>query len=71
MVGNNTIDVGGQTKPSSDGSKICGAMAQQHGASGRHETESVPQQFLHLVGYRDPNACKAPWIPPRPTPEKS
>jgi hypothetical protein len=45
-------------------------MAQQHGVGGRHETKSVPQKFLHLVGYRDPNAGKTPWIPPRPTPKK-
>ena len=70
VVGNSTIDVSGQTKPKADGARICGAMAQQHGVSGHHETESVPQKFVHLVGYRDPNACKAPWIRPRRTAEK-
>lgn len=69
-VGNSTVDVYGQTKPKADGSRICGAMAQQHGAGDHHETESVPQKFVHLVGYRDPNACKTPRVAPRPTPEK-
>jgi hypothetical protein len=40
-------------------------MAEQHGTGHHHE--SVPQEFLHLVGYRDPHAGKAP---PRPTPKK-
>ena len=30
--------------------RICGAMSQQRGNSGH---ESVPQQFVHLVGCRD------------------
>ena len=31
---------------------ICGAMAQQHGDSGRGN-QSVPQELLHLVGCRE------------------
>ncbi len=46
------------TKP-----KNCGAMAQQRCDSGR-DYESVPQEFVRLVGFRDPNASVAPWIRP-------
>jgi hypothetical protein len=67
---NSTIDVRSQTKPKPDGARICGAMAQQHGADARHDTESVPQKFVHLVGHRDPDECRAPWIPPRPVTKK-
>jgi hypothetical protein len=70
VVGNSTIHISAQAKPKTDGSKICGAMAQQHGAGGHHETESVPQKFVHLVGCRDPNARKTPTAPPRPMPKK-
>jgi hypothetical protein len=68
-VGNSTIDVG-QSRPKTDGSKICGAMAQQHGSGSHHENESVPQKFVHLVGCRDPNARKQSGLRPRPKPEK-
>jgi hypothetical protein len=42
------------------GSKICGAMAEQRRPDGWSENESVPQQFVHLVGCRDPNTRRAP-----------
>jgi len=71
VVGNSTINVGGQAKRKTDAPRICGAMAQQHGAGGHHETESVPQAFVHLVGCRDPNARETPTTPPRPAPKKS
>ena len=50
--------------------RICGAMSQQHGDSGRGN-ESVPQKFVQLVGCRDPKAkdpkAKAePWVRPHP-----
>jgi hypothetical protein len=70
-VGNSSIDIGGLARPKTDGSGICGAMAQQHGAGGHHETESVPQKFVHLVGCRDPNAGKTRTTPPRPAPKKA
>ena len=41
------------TAPSSDRSVVCGEMSQQCGHSG---SQSTPQTFLQLVGYRDPNA---------------
>jgi hypothetical protein len=45
------------TSPGSkeDQFKVCGAMSQQHGPSGRGN-ESVPQKFVRLVGCRDANA---------------
>jgi hypothetical protein len=46
---------------------ICGALSQQSGDNGRG-TESAPQKFLQLVGYRDPKARAEPWV--RPTPAK-
>lgn len=73
---NGTIAVSSSyAKPKADGTKIsgakiCGAMAEQRGADGRNEIESAPQKFVHLVGCRDPNARKAPWIRPRPIPPK-
>jgi hypothetical protein len=70
-VGNSSIEVGGLATSKKDGSRICGAMAQQHGAGGHHETESVPQKFVHLVGCRDPNAGKTPTTPLRPASKKA
>ena len=69
-MGNRTIDVRSQVEPTSDVTAICGAMAEQCGPNGHHETESAPQKLLHLVGCRDPNARKKPWVRPRPLPDK-
>jgi len=44
-------------------SKKCGAMSEQSADSGRGN-EQVPQQFVHLVGYREPTV-PLPWIRPR------
>lgn len=52
-----------------DREKICGAMSQQHGDSGRGN-ESVPQKLVHLVGCRDPHARTEPWVRPRPPSSK-
>ena len=49
--------------------KICGAMLQQCGDSGRGN-ESVPQKFVQLVGCRDPNVRPEPWVRPRANPVK-
>jgi hypothetical protein len=49
--------------------KICGAMSQQRGDSGRGN-DSAPQKFVQLVGCRDPNARTEPWVRPRPVPGK-
>jgi hypothetical protein len=48
---------------------VCGAMSQQSGDSGRG-TESAPQKFIRLVGYRDPKAPHEPWVRPHPAPVK-
>jgi hypothetical protein len=65
-MGKRTIDVGRLSKPKAKTTKICGAMAEQRRSDGRVENESAPQKFVHLVGYRDPNAGKAPRVRPRP-----
>ena len=49
--------------------RICGAMSQQRGDSGRGN-ESAPQKFVQLVGCRDPKARSEPWVRPRPAPAK-
>jgi hypothetical protein len=52
-----------------DQPRICGAMAQQCGDSGR-SNESAPQKFVRLVGCRDTSARPEAWIRPRPAPVK-
>ena len=47
--------------------RICGAMAQQCGDSGRGN-QSAPQKLVHLVGCRDPKASTEPWVRPVPLP---
>jgi hypothetical protein len=47
--------------------RICGAMSQQNGNSGRGN-ESTPQKLVQLVGCRDPKA--RPWVRPQPGPVK-
>ncbi|MEI9923389.1 MAG: hypothetical protein WDN50_07540 [Bradyrhizobium sp.] len=49
--------------------KVCGAMAQQCGDSGRGN-DYAPQKFVRLVGYRDPNPRPETRIRPRPAPAK-
>jgi hypothetical protein len=61
------IDGGGALKAGPE--RICGAMSQQHGESGRG-SESVPQKLVHLVGCLDPNARTEPWVRPRPASSK-
>ena len=71
MGNGGTAEVGHVTNPSTTtrtilGVKICGAMVEQRRPDACHENESVPQQFVHLVGCRDPNARRAPY-PGTPT----
>jgi hypothetical protein len=66
-MGNDTAN---HTESKADSSGICGAMAQQRRTDGYDDHESTPQKFVHLVGYRDPSARKAPWARPRPTSPK-
>jgi hypothetical protein len=80
MGNGSTADVGHVTNPNADTSNICdagicGAMAEQRRPDGWSENESVPQQFVHLVGCRDPNSRRAPYpmtqsVRPRPAPPK-
>jgi hypothetical protein len=64
------IDIGGTIEPKTGGSRICRAMAQQRQPDGRNENGPTPQEFVHLVGCRDPNARRTTWVPPRPIPIK-
>jgi hypothetical protein len=50
--------------------RVCGAMAQQCGDSGRGN-DFAPQKFVRLVGYRDPSPRPETWVRPRPAPAKS
>ncbi|HET7888702.1 MAG TPA: hypothetical protein VFL62_20955 [Bradyrhizobium sp.] len=56
MDNGGSVDVSDLTTLKVDARKVCGAMAEQRRHDGRDSTESVPQQFVHLVGSRDPNA---------------
>jgi hypothetical protein len=49
--------------------RVCGAMAQQCGDSGRGN-DYAPQKFVRLVGYRDPSPRPETWVRPRPAPAK-
>ncbi len=49
--------------------RICGAMTQQCGDSGRGN-DYAPQKFVRLVGYRDPSPRPESWVRPRPVPAK-
>jgi hypothetical protein len=49
--------------------KVCGAMSQQYADGGRGN-ESAPQEFVHLVGYRDPKPRAEPWVRPSGSPVK-
>jgi hypothetical protein len=48
---------------------LCGAMPLQRGDSCRRN-ESVPQEFVRLIGCRDPNVRPEPWVRPQPVPTK-
>jgi hypothetical protein len=49
--------------------KVCGAMTQQCGDSGRGN-DYAPQKFVRLIGCRDTTARPETWIRPRPAPAK-
>jgi hypothetical protein len=48
---------------------VCGAMSEQRCDGGRG-TESAPQEFLQLVGWRDSKIRPDPWVRPHVTPVK-
>jgi hypothetical protein len=73
VVGNDNVDVGNKSPPPKPGpsnkpgaripdAKNSGAMSQQRGDSG---IVSAPQEFVRLVGYRDPKGRPEPWVRPR------
>lgn len=58
-----------QSSLKADREKICGAMSQQRGDSGRGN-ESALQKFVQLVGCRDPNARSESRVRSRTVPVK-
>jgi hypothetical protein len=73
VVGNDNVDAGKKSPPPKPGpskirgtelpkAKISGAMSQQRGDSG---IVSAPQEFVRLVGCRDPKGRPEPWVRPR------
>jgi hypothetical protein len=59
LMGDGNIDIRSNFKPDAHGAQICGAMAEQRRPDGSNANESTPQQFVHLIGCRDPNASRA------------
>jgi len=55
--------------PKTERPRICGAMSQQCGDSGRGN-QSAPQKFVQLVGFRDPKAQPKASVRPHPAPAK-
>lgn len=47
--------------------ELAGAMRQQ-GSLGARDTDSFPQKFVQLVGYRHSDSRPFSWIKPRPAP---
>jgi hypothetical protein len=70
MRNGGTVDIDNLVNRKTDDRKICGAMAEQRRRDGHDDNESVPQQFVHLVGCRDPNTCRAPSVLPGPLSSK-
>ena len=67
MGNGSSADTGDLPNAKADTRQICDAMALQHRHDSPADNESVPQQFVHLVGCRDPNAHRTPRIrPPAP-----
>jgi hypothetical protein len=54
-----------QDYPRTERPKICGAMSQQRGDSGRGN-QSAPQKLVQLVGCRDSKLRPEPLVRPRP-----
>jgi hypothetical protein len=73
IVGNRNADVGNETasrkpgRPKTERPPLSAAMAQQRGDSGRGH-QSAPQEFLQLVGCREPKAEPAAKLRRKPTP---
>jgi hypothetical protein len=66
MGNGNTAGVGSLANTKPDDTKISGAMAEQRRQDGCDDNESAPQQFVHLVGFRDPDARRVQGKRPRP-----
>lgn len=52
-TGSANATTGRRESASGNAEQYCGAMSQQRGDSG---ATSTPQQFVHLIGCRDPKA---------------
>jgi hypothetical protein len=71
MGNGSTADVGRLANPKKDERDLCGAMAEQRRQDGCDDNESAPQQFVHLIGFRDPDARRVQGTRPRPPSPKS
>jgi hypothetical protein len=67
LMGDGNTDTRRNIKSNAHSARICGAMAEQRRADGSNQNESTPQQFLHLIGCRDPNASRGQWEHSRST----
>jgi hypothetical protein len=71
LIGKGGTADAGHADPEAQIRKMCGAMVEQRPRDGCDKNESAPQQFVHLVGCRDTDASRAPWVRPRPASPKS
>jgi hypothetical protein len=71
MGNGSSAGVGSLANPKKDEREICGAMAEQRRQDGCDDNESAPQQFVHLVGFRDPDTRRVQGKRPRPPSPKS
>ncbi len=68
--GRSELRIGGENPPKAKWPRVSGAMSLQRGDIARGN-ESAPQKFVQLVGYRDPEARRLPWVRIQPAPVKS
>lgn len=66
MGNGSTADVSDFADAMARAKNTCRAMAEQRRHDGRDANDSVPQQFVQLVGFRDPDARRAPARAPAP-----
>jgi hypothetical protein len=63
------LRIAGQNPLKMHRARVCAAMTQQGGDSGRGN-DSAPQKFVHLVGCRDPKARPEPSVRSGAVPKK-
>ena len=68
-MGNGNIGVGNTAAPRKSSQQMAGAMSQQN-APVMGDNQCSPQEFVRLVGCRDPKAKPGPEVHPYPNPPK-